>query len=190
MTSPTPTPAASRLRTLDLTYIALFTGLMAAGAWISVPVPAPLIEFTMQTFAIFMALAVLGGRWGTYAVTAYLLLGAVGAPVFAGFRGGLGVMLGATGGYIVGFLVQALLYWAITARLGESLPVKTLACVAGLAVLYAFGTAWYVVFYTRASSPVSILTALGYCVFPFVVPDLLKLGLALALSRRISGLLK
>lgn len=163
---------------------------MAAGAWISVPVPAPLIEFTMQTFAIFMALAVLGGRRGTYAVTAYLLLGAVGAPVFAGFRGGLGVMLGATGGYIVGFLVQALLYWAITARLGESLPVKTLACVAGLAVLYTFGTAWYVVFYTRASSPVSILMALGYCVFPFVVPDLLKLGLALALSRRISGLLK
>lgn len=190
MTSIQP-KTASRLRTLDLTYIALFTVLMAVGAWVSVPVPAPLVEFTMQSFAVFAALTVLGGRRGTYAVTAYLLLGAVGAPVFAGFRGGLGVMLGTTGGYIIGFLAQALLYWAMTARLGESLPVKALACAAGqLLCVYGFGTAWYVVVYTQASGPISVLTALGYCVFPFLVPDFLKLALALALSRRIEGYLK
>ncbi len=190
MSSAASKTSASRLRTLDLTYIALFTVLIAAGAWVSVPVPAPLVEFTMQTFAIFTALLVLGGRRGTYAILAYLLLGAAGAPVFAGFRGGLGVMLGATGGYIVGFFVQGLLYWAVTAKLGETLPVKAIACVAGLTVLYAFGTAWYVVVYAQAAGPVSVLTALGYCVFPFIVPDLLKLGLALVLSRRLQGFLK
>lgn len=183
--------AAPRLRTLDLTYIALFTVLMAVGAWISIPVPAPLVEFTMQSFAIFAALTVLGGRRGTYAVTAYLLLGAVGAPVFAGFHGGPGVLLGTTGGYIIGFWAQALLYWAMTARLGESMPVKVLACILGqLFCCYGFGTAWFITLYAQTTGPISVLTALGYCVFPFLIPDFLKLALALALSRRVEGYLK
>lgn len=192
MTStPSKSAAASRLRTLDLTYVALFTVLMAVGAWISIPVPAPLVEFTMQSFAIFAALTVLGGRRGTYAVAAYLLLGAVGAPVFAGFHGGLGVLLGTTGGYIVGFFAQALLYWAMTAKLGDSLPVKALACAAGQFVCcYGIGTVWFITAYTQANGPISVLTALGYCVFPFIVPDLLKLALALVISRRVSGYLK
>lgn len=185
-----PQPAASHLRTLDLTYVALFTVLMAVGSWISIPMPAPLVEFTMQTFAVCAALVILGGRRGTYAIIAYLLLGAVGAPVFAGFHGGLGVMLGSTGGYIVGFLAQAVLYWVITARLGESLPVKAFACVVGIAVLYAFGTAWFVAVYVQTTGPISVLTALGYCVFPFILPDLLKMALALAISKRVERCLK
>lgn len=103
--------AGSRLRTLDLTYTALFAVLMAVCAWISIPVPKPMVPFSMQTFAVFAALAVLGGRRGTYAVSAYLLLGAVGLPVFAGFRGGLSVLLGSTGGYLIGFMGTALVFW-------------------------------------------------------------------------------
>lgn len=179
-----PEQTASRLRTKDLTLIALFTVLTAVCAWISVPVPAPLIQFTMQTFAVFAALLTLGGRRGTYAVTAYLLLGAVGAPVFSNFRGGLGVLLGATGGYILGFFFTALLYWAMTAKLGETLPVKLAAGVLGMAVYYGFGTAWYLVLYARMGKPMGLLAALGYCVFPFVLPDLAKLALAALLSRR------
>ena len=129
-----PEKTLSRLRTRDLTLVALFTALTAVCAWISVPVPAPFVQFTMQTFAVFATLLTLGGKRGTYAVTAYLLLGAVGAPVFTGFRGGLGVLLGTTGGYILGFLIQALLYWWMTARLGESLGVKVIASVLGLAL--------------------------------------------------------
>ena len=177
--------SAARLRPRDLTLVALFTVLMAVCAWISVPVPAPFIQFTMQTFAIFAALLTLGGRRGTYAVTAYLLLGAVGAPVFSNFRGGLGVLLGTTGGYILGFFFTALLYWLMTARLGETLPVKLAAGVLGMVSYYAFGTAWYLVLYASTGSPVGLMTALGYCVFPFVIPDLLKLGLALLLARRV-----
>lgn len=179
-----PEKTASRLRTRDLTLIALFTVLMAVCAWISVPVPAPFVQFTMQTFAIFAALLTLGGKRGTYAVTAYLLLGAVGAPVFSNFRGGLSVLLGATGGYILGFFFTALLYWLMTAKLGESLPVRLTAGVLGMATYYAFGTAWYLALYARMGKPMGVLTALGYCVFPFIVPDLIKLALAVLLSRR------
>ena len=180
-----PEKTVSRLKTRDLTLIALFTVLTAVCAWISVPVPAPFVQFTMQTFAVFAALLTLGGKRGTYAVTAYLLLGAVGAPVFSSFRGGLGVLLGTTGGYILGFLLQALLYWLMTAKLGEGMKMKLAASVLGLVLCYAFGTAWYLVLYARTCSPMGLMTALSYCVFPFIIPDLLKLALPLLLARRI-----
>lgn len=180
-----PEKMMSRLETRDLALMALFTALTAVCAWISIPVPAPFVQFTMQTFAVFAALLILGGKRGTYAVAAYLLLGAVGAPVFSGFRGGLSVLLGATGGYILGFFFTALLYWLMTAKLGESLPVRLTAGVLGMVTYYTFGTAWYLVLYARTGSPVGLMTALGYCVFPFVVPDLLKLGLAALLARRV-----
>ena len=179
-----PEKTVSRLRTKDLTLVALSTALTAVCAWISVPVPAPFVQFTMQTFAVFATLLTLGGKRGTYAVAAYLLLGAVGAPVFSNFRGGLGVLLGTTGGYILGFFFTALLYWLMTARLGESLPVKVTAGVLGMVTYYVFGTAWYLALYARTGSPMGLMTALGYCVFPFVVPDLLKLFLAVLLARR------
>ena len=179
--------ASTRLRTRDLTYIALFAVLMAVCAWITIPMTVP---FTLQIFAVFAALAALGGRRGTYAVAVYLLLGAVGLPVGAGFQGGLGWLLGTTGGYIVGFLCIALIYWLMTAKLGESLPVSIAACVLGLAVCYVFGTIWFIAVYARTTGPVGVMTALGWCVCPYVIPDLLKLVLAVTLSQRIKGFLR
>ena len=183
----TSSAAPSRLRTLDMAYIALFAVLMAVCAWITVPMTVP---FTLQIFAVFAALVTLGGRRGTYAVIVYLLLGAVGLPVGAGFQGGLGWLLGTTGGYIVGFLCIALIYWLMTAKLGDSLPVKIAACVLGLAVCYAFGTAWFLVLYARTTGPIGVTTALSWCVLPYIVPDLLKLALAVVLSGRIKKFLK
>ena len=176
------TTASSRLRTVDMAYIALFAVLMAVCAWITIPMTVP---FTLQIFAVFAALVTLGGRRGTYAVVVYLLLGAVGLPVGAGFQGGLGWLLGTTGGYIVGFLCIALIYWLMTAKLGESLPVVVAACVLGLVVCYAFGTAWFLVVYARNSGPIGLMTALGWCVCPYIMPDLVKLALAVFLSRRV-----
>ena len=160
---------------------------MAVCAWITIPMTVP---FTLQIFAVFAALATLGGRRGTYAVAVYLLLGAVGLPVGAGFQGGPGWLLGTTGGYIVGFLCIALIYWLMTAKLGESLPVSIAACVLGLAVCYVFGTIWFIAVYARTTGPVGVMTALGWCVFPYVIPDLLKLVLAVTLSQRIKGFLR
>ena len=98
----------SHSKTLTLTYIALSAALIAICSWISIPTTVP---FTLQTFGVFAALGTLGGRRGTLAILAYLLLGLVGLPVFSGFQGGPGVLLGTTGGYILGFLASALLYW-------------------------------------------------------------------------------
>lgn len=177
--------SVSRLRTVDLTYLGLFAALMAICAWISVPMPAPLVPFTLQTFAIFAAVTTLGGQRGTYAVGVYLLLGLVGLPVFAGFRSGPGTLLGTTGGYILGFFVCAVVYWLVTAWLGESLWAVFLGGTLGLAACYAFGTAWFLLLYIRTTGPMSLGAALGMCVVPYVLPDLCKLALAVLVSRRV-----
>lgn len=186
MTTTTARPAA-RLRTTDMAYIALFAVGMAVCAWVSVPMAVP---FTLQTFGVFLALGALGGRRGTWAVAVYLLLGAVGLPVFSGFQGGLGALLGATGGYLLGFLAAALVYWLVTAKLGTSRPAEALAMALGLAVCYAFGTAWFLAVYARTTGPIGLAAALSWCVVPFLLPDLIKLALAAALSRRLGRFLK
>ena len=112
--------AKPKMRTVDMAYIALFAVVMAVCAWISIPAAVP---FTLQTFGVFLAVGLLGGKRGTLAVLIYLLLGAVGIPVFAGFNGGLGYMLGATGGYIVGRrdLVELCAYRLNAPGLGKEL---------------------------------------------------------------------
>lgn len=177
--------AVPRFRTLDLAYIALFAVLMAVCAWISTPKTPVSVPFTLQTFALFAALATLGGRRGLWAVVVYLLMGLVGLPVFTGFQGGPGVLLGTTGGYILGFIGSALIYWLVTAKLGASVPVTVCGCLLGMLVYYAFGTVWFLALYTAAKGPISLTAALAACVVPFVVPDLLKLALAVLISRRV-----
>ena len=166
----------------DIVYTALFAVLIAVCSWISIPTAVP---FTLQTFGVFMAVGVLGGRRGTMAVLIYILLGAAGVPVFAGFSGGIGILLGMTGGYIIGFLFSALLMWAAERIFGPGQPVLLFSMIAGLAVCYLFGTVWFRIVYSRQNGAVGILTVLGWCVFPFIIPDLIKIGLAFTLAPRI-----
>ena len=169
-----------KMKTLDMVYIALFACLMAICAWISIPGQIP---FTLQTMGVFLAIGLLGGKRGTVAVLVYILMGAVGLPVFSGFAGGLGKLLGMTGGYIVGFLVSALLMWAMEALFGSKKWVLPVSMVVGLIACYAFGTAWFMVVYARNAGAIGLGTALGWCVFPFVIPDLVKIALAVGLTR-------
>ena len=166
--------------------MALMAVLIAVCSWISIQTVVP---FTLQTFAVFCALELLGGARGTIAVAVYLLLGAVGVPVFAGFTGGLGILFGSTGGYLLGFLLTGLVYWLFE-RIGHSLWLRVAALLLGLALCYAFGTVWFIEVYSRANGPLSVVTALSWCVLPFLVPDGLKLALALLLSARLRPLLK
>lgn len=182
--------AAPRFRTLDLTYIALFAVLMAVCAWISTPKTPISVPVTLQTFAVFAALTILGGRRGLWAVLVYLLMGLVGLPVFTGFQGGPGVLLGTTGGYIIGFVGSALAYWLVTAKLGGGLPGMVCGCLLGLLVCYAFGTVWFLTLYTSTKGPISLAAALMACVVPFIAPDLLKMALAVLLARRVGKYLK
>ncbi|MBR1455837.1 MAG: biotin transporter BioY [Oscillospiraceae bacterium] len=170
------------LTTRDMSRIALMAVVLSVCSWISVPAPVP---FTMQTFAVFCALGLLGGRRGSLAVLLYILLGAVGLPVFSGFQGGVGKLLGPTGGYILGFLLAALLYRLLERWAERSLARTACTLLLGLAVCYAFGTVWFVTVYARGGSPIGYLAALGLCVYPFILPDLIKLALALLLIRSL-----
>ena len=170
------------IRTKDIALIALFTALLAVCSWISVPTAIP---FTMQTFGVFLTIGLLGGKRGTAAILTYLLLGAVGLPVFSGFTGGIGHILGPTGGYILGFILTALLMWLAEALMGKSLKVLAASMVAGLIICYAFGTAWFIIVYTKNTGEIGLATALSWCVIPYIIPDVIKIVLALMLTKRL-----
>lgn len=156
----------------------LFAALIAICAWLSIPVPP--VAFTMQTFGILLTLGVLGGKWGTAAILLYLLLGTVGLPVFTGFRGGAGALLDASGGFLWGFLLAGGCYWALE-RFG-----KFPAMAAGQLVCYVCGCFWFTVYTPGAS----VWAAAAACVAPYMIPDGIKLWLALSLSRRMEKHLK
>lgn len=176
-----------RSKTYDMVYIAVFAVLMAICSWISIPATVP---FTLQTFAVFLTVGVLGGKRGSMAVLIYILLGAIGIPVFAGFSGGLVALLGNTGGYIIGFLFSALVMWLMEKLLGKKTWVLAVSMVLGLVVCYAVGTVWFMVVYTQKTGAIGIATVLSLCVIPFIIPDLIKIALALGLSKRLSKLLR
>lgn len=152
------TEAAVRGKTYDMVYIGVFTVLIAVCSWISIPAAVP---FTLQTFGVFMAVEVLGGKRGTMAVLVYILMGAVGIPVFAGFQGGIGVIFNTTGGYIVGFLCSALIMWAAESLFGKKPLVRLLSMAAGLIACYVLGTIWFMVVYGRTTGAVGLMTVLG-----------------------------
>lgn len=176
------TMAATKSKTYDLVYIGVFAVLMAVCSWISIPTAVP---FTLQTFGVFMAVGVLGGRRGTMAVLIYIILGALGVPVFAGMTGGVGILMGTTGGYIIGFFFSALVMWVMEKIPGKKSVIQILSMIAGLVVCYAFGTVWFMAVYMKTSGPVGLVSVLGWCVIPFIIPDAIKIALAYGLSRKL-----
>lgn len=171
----------------DLATCAMGIALIAVCSWISVPATVP---FTLQTFAVCLVTALFGLRLGLWTVAGYILLGAIGAPVFAGFKGGFAALLGTTGGYIVGFLFTALVVGIAVDRFGRRLPVLIVSMVLGILLCYAFGTAWFVLVYTKNSGPIGIGTALAWCVIPYLIPDAIKIALASFLTKRLHPLLR
>ena len=175
-----------RSKTYDMVYVGIFTVLIAICSWISIPMTVP---FTLQTMGVFLTVGILGGRRGTLAVLVYILLGAIGVPVFAGFTGGIGVLISNTGGYIMGFLFAALLMWGMEKLFGKSNIVLAISMVLGLLVCYTVGTIWFMMVYSANTSAVGIMTVLGWCVFPFIIPDIIKIILALTLKNKLAGVL-
>ena len=166
-----------------MVYIAMFAVLIAICSWIYIPTTVP---FTLQTFAIFCTVGLLGGKRGTLAVLVYILLGAAGIPVFASFEGGIGTLLGSTGGYILGFLLSALIYWLMTMLFGNKMIITVIAMLLGLLVCYTVGTVWFMAVYAQSSGAVGLMTVLGWCVIPFILPDLAKIAVATILVKRLA----
>lgn len=172
----------NRNKILSIVYIGISAALIAICSWIQIPLTVPI---TLQTMGVCLVSGLLGFKRGTLATLVYILLGAIGVPVFAGFSGGIGVLFGTTGGYILGFLFSGLLYWLITHFLGTKLPVMIAAMALGLIVCYTFGTVWFIQVYTSKVESIGLMAALGWCVFPFILPDCVKIALAILIAKRL-----
>ena len=167
----------------------VFAALLVVLSQVSIPLPTG-IPVTLQTFAGALCGCVLGPAVGSAAVGVYLALGAVGVPVFAGFGAGPGTLFGPTGGYILGFVFTALAMWGAEAKLGEKLPARIAGMAVGLVLCYAFGTAWFMVVYARANGAIGLGAALSMCVIPFILPDCVKIALAMLVAARLRPHLK
>lgn len=187
------------MKTKDIVNISLFTTLLAVCAWVCIPTVVP---FTMQTFAIFLAMLVLGGRNGTIVIFIYLFLGMIGVPVFSKGTAGIGVMFGSTGGYMFGWILLGLIMWLadFLAEKGakdksakdksakDKKRFQTAGLILGLIASYTTGTLWFVQIYAKEAKDaggMGFAAALGMCVLPFVIPDLIKMAMALIVSKRM-----
>ena len=166
-----------------ITYCGLFAAGITLCAWLYIPFGP--IGFTLQTFALFLALFTLGGKWGSMAFFVYLLMGAVGLPVFSGFRGGMGALFGATGGYIWGLALAGPLYWLLTRLFGPKAAIPS--AFLGMLLCYLLGTLWFFAMYSENSGLWAVLLN---CVVPYVLPDAIKIFLAYTLSKRLRAVIE
>lgn len=171
------------LKTKDMVTVSLSAALICVCSWIQVPSAVP---FTLQTFAVFLIGATLGAKKGVAATLVYLLLGAVGLPVFSGFQGGIGTLLGATGGYALGFVPSVLIVGICADKCKNKLLPSVLSSVAAIAVCYLIGTLWFAFVYGDGN----LTGAFTVCVLPFIIPDAVKITLAMLTAKRLSGIIR
>lgn len=175
------TASRSHARLKSMVFVALMAAFLCIFSPISIPLP--LVPITLQTFAVFLASALLGWKRGTVAVLIYLLLGLIGLPVFSGWTGGFSSFATPSSGYIIGFVFTALLTGFLIDRFPNRLWMYPVAMIAGLAVCYLFGTIWFLVYMNVwMSTPYSFWEAVLICVLPFLVGDAVKIAAATALS--------
>ena len=173
------------MKTKDMTLAAVMAALICiAGPLV---IPAGPIPLSMASFAVYLAGTVLGKKVGTLATALYLLIGAAGVPVFSGFSGGFQKLAGLTGGYLVGYLPCAYL-----AGLGTEYTEKhgriwnrPAMMAAGTAVLYALGTAWFMI-----QTGNTLGASLTLCVIPFLPGDAVKIAAASLISGPVRNAVK
>ena len=159
--------------TLNLVFCALFASLTAVMSQISIPIqPVPI---NLATLSVFIAGAVLGAKLGALSQAVYVLLGLVGLPVFAGFNGGAHVIVGPTGGYLVGYIAAAWMIGILSKQFGRSVLSLALSMAAGLVFCYLLGTVWFILI-----TKTTLWASLTLCVFPFLIGDAAKMVAGIA----------
>ena len=180
----------------DLVLIAISAALITVCSWISIPLgPVP---FTLQTMAILAVMLTCGGRRGTISILVYLVMGACGIPVFAGFKGGVTSLIGPTGGFLVGFLIAGLIYWLLEKLIFKKLMTSTVKTwifgainsVIFEVVLYIVGVIWFMTVYAAKTGPIGLGAVMTMCVIPFIIPDIVKLIAAVIIGERARKLVK
>jgi len=174
-------------------YASLFAALIAAGAYISVPIgPVPIV---LQNLFVFLAGLLLGSRWGLACVGVYLLAGACGLPVFAGGTGGIARFAGPTGGYLLGFLSAVFLIGLITEKTGDTENQKSvfwknravydvLAMICGTVIIYALGISWL-----KIVTGMTWGKTLTLGMYPFLPGDAVKIVAAATIAKALRPIL-
>ena len=164
--------------TLRLTLSALLCALCAVLSQIQIPIPP--VPLSLSLLGVHLSGALLGRRWAAASVGCYVLLGAVGVPVYAGFSGGVSVLFGPTGGFLLGYILCAWIVGFITQRFGFTRKTLLLSMSAGTLLCYLPGTVWF-----SFVSGTTLIESISVCVLPFIPGDLIKIILAASLCLRI-----
>ena len=171
-----------KIRTKQMVLIALMTAVTCVLGPLSIPLPFSPVPISLTNFAIFLAIFVLGMKSGTISFIIYLLLGAIGVPVFSSFRGGLQVLAGPTGGYLIGFIFLALIMGFALDHFGRKLVPTIIGMIIGMAVCYAFGTVWLAKLLS-----LSFKEGLMMGVIPYLAGDAAKIIIAAIVGPKLYG---
>ena len=171
-----------KIRTKQMVLIALMTAVTCVLGPLSIPLPFSPVPISLTNFAIFLAIFVLGMKNGTISFIIYLLLGAVGVPVFSSFRGGLQVLAGPTGGYLIGFIFLALIMGFALDHFDRKLVPTIIGMIIGMAVCYAFGTIWLAKLLS-----LSFKEGLMMGVIPYLAGDAAKIIIAAIVGPKLYG---
>lgn len=171
-----------KIRTKQMVLIALMTAVTCVLGPLSIPLPFSPVPISLTNFAIFLAIFVLGMKNGTISFIIYLLLGAVGVPVFSSFRGGFQVLAGPTGGYLIGFIFLALIMGFALDHFDRKLVPTIIGMIIGMAVCYAFGTVWLAKLLS-----LSFKEGLMMGVIPYLAGDAAKIIIAAIVGPKLYG---
>lgn len=171
-----------KLRTKQMVLIALMTAVTCVLGPLSIPLPFSPVPISLTNFAIFLAVFVLGMKNATISFIVYLLLGAVGVPVFSSFRGGLAILAGPTGGYLIGFIFLALIMGFALEHYDRKLVPTIIGMVLGMIVCYAFGTVWL-----AKLLGLSFVKGLIMGVIPYLPGDAVKIIIAVIVGPKLYG---
>ncbi len=171
-----------KIRTKQMVLIALMTAVTCVLGPLSIPLPFSPVPISLTNFAIFLAIFVLGMKNGTISFIIYLLLGAIGVPVFSSFRGGLQVLAGPTGGYLIGFIFLALIMGFALDHFDRKLVPTIIGMIIGMAVCYAFGTVWLAKLLS-----LSFKEGLMMGVIPYLPGDAAKIIIAAIVGPKLYG---
>lgn len=169
-----------KLSTKEIILCALFAAIISILAQISIPLPFTTVPLTMLIFAVSVTGLILGAKLGTISVLIYLLLGGIGIPVFAQFSGGIGVLFGPTGGYLLGLPLMVYIIGFSKDKFSHN-TVIFLSLILGLISVYITGTLMF-----AAITGNTIYQSILYCVLPFILVDLIKLALAFTIGSTVS----
>ena len=171
-----------KIKTKQMVLIALMTAVTCVLGPLSIPLPFSPVPISLTNFAIFLAIFVLGMKNGTISFIIYLLLGAVGVPVFSSFRGGLQVLAGPTGGYLIGFIFLALIMGFALDHFDRKLVPTIIGMIIGMAVCYPFGTVWLAKLLS-----LSFKEGLMMGVIPYLAGDVAKIIIAAIVGPKLYG---